>query len=370
VLRHLHIEKFRALREFEMTGLGRVNVLVGTNNCGKTSVLEAIHILSAPGSTGPLWNTLLRRGETHSDGAEREADVAHLVHGHEIDIGPAFSVSGTNDDDARSVIATFNPRDLMQPLPIVPGRTAPRQQYEPTSEDEGGLAPIELLLEWRFGQEQREIRWPLTRRGGLLRDVRSGTPIRTVDNRPAVHFITTEGLAQDAVISLFDETVLTPDEATVLQALRTIEPNIERLASVGTSSRFAKVGARGGIAMLVGGKRLPIGSMGDGIWRLLGIALALVRASGGVLLVDEIDTGLHFSVLVDMWRLVYETASRLDVQVFATTHSRDCYEALASVTQPDRHDISLQRIERGKPLAVAFSEVEICQAAERGIEVR
>lgn len=122
--------------------------------------------------------------------------------------------------------------------------------------------------------------------------------------------------------------------------------------------------------MLLGDQRVPIGSMGDGIWRLLGIALALVRAEGGILLVDEIDTGLHYSVLVDMWNLVFETAKRLDVQVFATTHSRDCYEALAAVAQKGRHDISLQRIERGKPLAVAFTESEIREAAARGIEVR
>jgi hypothetical protein len=71
-------------------------------------------------------------------------------------------------------------------------------------------------------------------------------------------------------------------------------------------------------------------------------------------------------VLVDMWRLVLETARSLDVQVFATTHSRDCYEALAAVAEPGRTEISLQRIERGKVKAVAFSELEIRQAAERG----
>jgi AAA15 family ATPase/GTPase len=122
--------------------------------------------------------------------------------------------------------------------------------------------------------------------------------------------------------------------------------------------------------MMVSGKRVPIGSMGDGIWRLLGIALALVSARGGVLLVDEIDSGLHYTVLVDMWRLVLETARSLDVQVFATTHSRDCYEALAAVTDASRAEISLQRIERGRSEAIAFNEAELRQAAERGLEVR
>jgi len=190
------------------------------------------------------------------------------------------------------------------------------------------------------------------------------------DTRRTVSFITTEGLSRDDIVARFETVVLTRDEDTVLQALHTIEPTIERIASVGHHARRSTRGARGGLAMMVSGQRIPIGSMGDGIWRLLGIALALVSARGGVLLIDEIDTGLHFSVLVDMWRLVFETARSLDVQVFATTHSRDCYEALAAVAEPGRTEISLQRIERGKLDAIAFTELEIRQAAERGLEVR
>jgi hypothetical protein len=157
-------------------------------------------------------------------------------------------------------------------------------------------------------------------------------------------FITTEGQTRESIISMFESVVLTPDEAAVLQALHTIEPGIERIASIGTQGRVSARDARGGIAMMVAGQRIPMVRWATGIWRLLGIALALVRARGGVLLVDEIDTGLHYSVLVDMWKLVFETARSLDVQVFATTHSRDCYEALAAVAEPGRTEISLQRI--------------------------
>ncbi len=183
-------------------------------------------------------------------------------------------------------------------------------------------------------------------------------------------------------MTLFDSVVLTPDEGIVIEALRTIEPSIERIASTGLDpQRFLYPvdrdyeSARGGLfAKLTGSpQRIPIGSLGDGIWRMLGIALSLAKARGGVLLVDEIDTGLHYSVMADMWRLVRDTAARLDVQVFATTHSRDCYESLAAISRADvgaNSDVSIQRIERGKPTAVSFSERDIVIAAERSIEVR
>lgn len=348
-----------------MSGLGRVNLLVGTNNCGKTSILEAIHILSAPGSSVPLWQAQVRRGELVESTTERQIDVAHLVHGHQLAEGAGFTVSGNGTTGLQELTALFQL-----------GRNEDIDDEQDEGSDDtaavpGMRAPMSLLLKWHSESSRGGMRLPINRRGGLRdRLVLPSRDVSGTETRGAVSFITTEGLTRDNIISMFESVVLTSDEETVIQALHTIEPAIERIASVGTYVRHSSRDVRGGIAMMVAGRRIPIGSMGDGIWRLLGIALALVRARGGVLLVDEIDTGLHYSVLVDMWRLVFETARSLDVQVFATTHSRDCYEALAAVTEPDRSEISLQRIERGKVEAIAFTELEIRQAAERGLEVR
>lgn len=46
----LGIEGFRALRQLKIEGLGRVNLLTGRNNTGKSSVLEALRILAADAS--------------------------------------------------------------------------------------------------------------------------------------------------------------------------------------------------------------------------------------------------------------------------------------------------------------------------------
>ena len=77
--------------------------------------------------------------------------------------------------------------------------------------------------------------------------------------------------------------------------------------------------------------RVPIGSMGDGIWRMLGLALSVVQSGNGILLVDEIDTGLHHTVMEDMWRFLYGCAKRYNVQIIAATHSWDCYHSLAVI---------------------------------------
>ena len=174
--------------------------------------------------------------------------------------------------------------------------------------------------------------------------------------------------------ALFEEVVLTPEEEVVTEALRFIEPDIERIASASQEQRDPAI-QRGGILLRLKGikDRVPIGSMGDGLWRMLGLALAVVRSRDGILLVDEIDTGLHHTVMEDMWRFLYECSKRYNVQIFATTHSRDCYQSLAVICRDsvtEGSDVTISRVERGREEAVGYTEQEIRAVADREIEVR
>lgn len=112
--------------------------------------------------------------------------------------------------------------------------------------------------------------------------------------------------------------------------------------------------------------------MGDGMWRMLAMAIMLTQCRGGVLLIDEIDSGLHYSIMGQMWKLIFNAAKELDVQVFATTHSSDCVYSLADLRKEvDRENtISVQRIDSSKPHSVPYDEEELSIAAQKEIEVR
>ena len=206
---------------------------------------------------------------------------------------------------------------------------------------------------------------------GLL--FRSRLPIR---RRPGssqpVQFVRTNGRTAVGVLRTFSKFALTPKEGAISQALRIVEPAIERIApDAEHRSRFNR-NAPGGVVLKLREvvDRVPIGSVGDGMWRMLGLALSLANAEGGVLLVEEIDTCFHFSVMEDMWQMINEQAGTLSVQVFATTHSRDCYESLAAIAKSESGNVTIQRIDRSRYEAIRFSDEAILAAAERGIEVR
>ena len=107
--------------------------------------------------------------------------------------------------------------------------------------------------------------------------------------------------------------------------------------------------------------------------RLFALSLALAQTEHGVLLVDEIDTGLHWAVMEDMWRLVVDTARKSSVQVFATTHSFDCIRGLAALVEscPEAAaEVSIHKIERALHKAVRFADDDIPAIVEQNIEVR
>jgi len=113
--------------------------------------------------------------------------------------------------------------------------------------------------------------------------------------------------------------------------------------------------------------------MGDGINRVFGIALALVQAQDGALLIDEVENGLHYTIQEDVWRAILLLAEDLRVQVFATTHSWDCIVAFQEAANRSPVNGMLYRLEReedGTVYAETYTEDEVAIATEQQVEVR
>jgi AAA15 family ATPase/GTPase len=366
MLKSLKIKNFRCFEEFDLPQLGRVNLLVGKNNSGKTSILEAVHILNSSENLKPFSDIIENRGEyywSEKDGNQDFFEASHFFYGHQIKNGSTFKVLGI-DNEGREVKFSFSLSN--NSAQEIATEAAKRQEYIryldlDAAQPVGGL---NCILKWdRFNGSNFFFCFPLKI---PLNHVVSMTKEET---RSSLMMLNSSNV--NAVIAQFNQIVLTPGEETLYESLRAIEPDIERIASVTTQGYRGS--GNGGFVVLINKKRVPIGSMGYGIWRMLEITLAMVNVPGGTLLIDEIDTGLHFSVMVDLWKLICKTAEKLDIQVFATTHNSDCWKSLAEVANSDdiaSGDITIHRIERGKKASIVFNEQEMAIAAERDIEVR
>jgi AAA15 family ATPase/GTPase len=119
---------------------------------------------------------------------------------------------------------------------------------------------------------------------------------------------------------------------------------------------------------------VPLRRLGDGITRLFGIALALVNAKDGLLLIDEIENGLHYSLQAEIWQFIFRVARRLNVQVFATSHSWDMIEAFQEAAQKgfqsDGLLIRLQSKADKRVIPTIFDYRKLAIATREYIEVR
>jgi ABC-type multidrug transport system ATPase subunit len=117
---------------------------------------------------------------------------------------------------------------------------------------------------------------------------------------------------------------------------------------------------------------VPLRSFGDGLNRLFGIVLSLVSAKDGLLLIDEFENGMHHTVQLAVWRTVFALAQKLDIQVFATSHSWDSIEAFQKAAAEVPEEGVLVRLSRkGEDIIpTLFRKNELAVATRDRIEVR
>ncbi|MBD2652228.1 AAA family ATPase [Synechocystis sp. FACHB-383] len=346
MLTSLEINKFRRFDFFQLSLLKRVNLLVGQNNSGKTSILEAIKLLYSQASPADFLELSSERNEYDFHIKEfNSADLSGLFLGRDPEDGSFFSLIGTEASRQTLKLVVTVKCNFKESL----GNMIYEAHVNHISDN--------LSI-------NKQIAFPLY--GNNLNP--KIINIKHNIHNSGINLLSTQSLTTDEMIDLFNRLVLTPGENSVVEALQAIDSSIERIAPVnfnGHGSFLVKIHNCN--------RQIPIGSMGDGVWRILGLALSIVNAKDGILLVDEIDTGLHYTAMDDMWKMIWQTANDLNVQVFATTHSNDCWKSLAELasTLDDNSDgIAIHRIEKGHDRSISYTEKEMAIAAERDIEVR
>ena len=292
-------------------------------------------------------------------------DISHVFFGHAYQPGARFELSA-NDGEFELSATMLSLDEVGDYADRWDTRTTNAGGREPDPVDEND--PAFGLCISSHGKEGKTV-YPVAEDGTVLdrswpRSVRNGAP-----GLP-VRFLSLESVASERMGDTWDRILAEGDEAEIAADMRLLVSEIDSIHFL-TGSRLSHgrilVGRRGG------GKRVPIGSYGDGVRRLLALRLALVGATHGFLLIDEVDTGLHWTVMEDVWRLLVEVAQKLDVQVFATTHSADCIRGLASLmrSRPDlATELAVQKVHESLQEAVCFRGEQIGIAVEQDIELR
>lgn len=396
-MKSIQIKKFRMIDSIDIQGLGQLNLIVGKNNAGKSTVLEAIRIFAKRGSPNTLLEVLSYRDETTAarllDSEEslgENAALRQLFMGREFPGGDSSAIvigdsesneelninygffkiieTQENDDDGELVVTRKRVSIPKDSLALEPGAVQTLIIKMSGTQDSISY----LNLETQDSPAARRLR-----SFGIERD--------TVP----VHILSTRFLHPDRLAALWDQAILNNSEDAVLNALKLIEPNVQGLAFVKSDQPdrsyrvqredFSVRAERIAMVKLKNIARpIPLGSMGDGMLRVLQLLLAMYPARDGYFLIDEFENGLHHSVQEGLWDFMFTLAKKLNIQVFATTHSNDCISSFTRVAKKHKNvKGSLTRLKQistdsGQSIVVstAFPEEELISAHEANIDLR
>lgn len=343
----LCIEGFRCFPRFELHGLARINLLVGANGSGKTALLEAIALLEAKGRPRAIVEAAFRRGEVvHADDGVARADIQRIFHGHAVGGEILVEIMGTTNTGTVNLALRVARRKKV--TRAVTDENGKKHVVVSTQEDDESVDVPRYLMRKYEGLDEIDLSGKLTvdADGGLAWSADQAPE----DARSTVLLVPASASWGDELVAMISPLLSTNREPLLLEALQIIDDQIEsfRLAP---SPSIRRDGSREHVRVKLRGMTspIPIGTLGEGAWRLLSLATAMASVAGGVVLVDDIDTGLHHSVMEPMWRHLTTLATRLDVQLFASCHSRDCHEALSAV---EEGRASIHHIERGRTRSV------------------
>ena len=340
MLTSLHIKNFRGFHDLKVGPLARVNLIAGKNNVGKTGVLEALYLLFSNAEQFQSFPSAFRNSQEkvvgNPDKQEQKDNFASFwkwlpYKSQDKEIGQTDIKASISEDDA--FIVTLD------------------EQYV--------IPPLDNLVFHYQKQNSEE------------RVARSAIPFSTHAETPKnwlrLGICSTRHYPPPEDADLFNSLNIKKKEKKLLEYLQVIEPRLEDL-------KYLKVGSEPLVYADVGlSELIPITQLGQGFARVFRFFSEMLIEDAKIILIDEIENGIHQSVLPEIWKGLAGIAREENLQIFATTHSWECIQAAHQVFGASGHyNFALHRLQRvkGKIQAVTHDQEMIEVAAETELEIR
>jgi len=360
-LKNLSVNGFRGINSLKLPALGKVNLFAGKNSIGKTTVLEAVQVYASRGAENTLHDIVRKREEFDSinleDGEEVEwLNLDTLFFGREPDTRSRIDIGPDGNKSKKLEIALASDDDIE--------KHAPKTRFRDFTDQ--GVSFLKV-------KNQKSVKI-ISRLADTRRPYRTMRQAPNGDHLPPAmvcHWVG-PGLLSNMVIAKFwDQVALKDEEEIAVNAIQmTMDAKVERLTMVGDD--YSRLRGRRPIVKLRSHDPVSLKSLGDGAVRLFATALAMTNCANGFLLIDEAENGIHHSVQQQYWKMVLHTASRYNIQIFATTHSFDCVKGFAQAALESEEDGVLYRLENKDQdlVAIRYSEEDLNAATKFKTEVR
>jgi hypothetical protein len=365
MIRAVHIARYRGIRELAAHGFGRVNLIIGKNDCGKTAFMEALR-LAEDGEDAA--HHLLNDQRARLSRTTRRHDFERFWRPifFNLDARTGLPISVTRDDDARKTLEVRQGTISAEIISDHHDDLYARDRDDRDEEEYEGkevVKPSSWTLELQlvaYDQAQTQQRIAAT-------PPRIKLPPISSENESA--WITSgAGVGEDEVryVSTLKQH---GQDVTLLELLREVDSRLTGIELLAPGGDVAELFVR----LDNGTPLLPVALMGEGFQRCFELGAAAAAHDWPTMFIDEIENGMHHLVLEPLWRWIATISRRRNLQVFATTHSEECIHAACRAFQGLDDDglrvIRLDRLER--ETQAVFYDRALVEVAERtGTEIR
>ena len=374
MLQNLEIRNFRLFDHLRMERLGQINLVGGRNNSGKTTLLEALFLLCGMANPELLLRINTFRGfrglnELVTPTAIPETILKPLF--YQFDSNQIIKINGQHDSlDYIELKVTVERQNTV-------ALSLKNPQADPSAVDQRDpiQIPSSTLVANRENAEFNDLRLDYvygshrsgeTRSEGRLHVANNGIQMATPSNENPflAIFVSSRGGNSIEDATRLGDLRRRKQGNLLVDALKIMEPRLQALEENSVAG-YPMIWGDIGLSELV-----SLSMMGEGMTRIARILLAISTAAGGVVMVDEVENGIHYSVLQKVWSAIAAAAERAQVQVFATTHSFEC---MAAAHKALGDKLMIHRIEqdkKGENHCVTLEAEGIAAAVRHGFEVR
>jgi AAA15 family ATPase/GTPase len=352
MINSFEIKNFRNLNGLSIKNFERVNLISGKNNTGKTNLLQAIELFVSDFNFDILKKQLESKRELSNMNFRNINEENYLFKNIQI-LNNLFS-NNISEQFEKKFILKSDQNEINISFLVV--------QNNSLFQDEISINSLSIKS---FNKQN------LNKQNIIRLEENIFRTIFNISLENNIQFIETNSIEKKQNSNLWDNINLTDNEKFVVEALNIIVKTI-----IGISFKSYKNSSeRFPVVKLSNNPNIvPLKSMGDGINRILTIILALVNVKDGYLFIDEFENGLHYSVQKDLWKIIFYLADKLNIQVFATTHSSDCINAFQEVINDNEINTKGQFIrlenKNGEIREVSYTNEVLKYASENDIEVR
>ena len=313
-IREIKIKNYKLFKDFKAKGFGRVNLIGGKNNVGKTAFMEACYINSG--------SFELKQFIGHMQTIKFMRENINIL-------------LGSTNSDTKEFIELLNNLDI---------RT--------------NINTISFLI-----KEEDGIKEYILKFNNQKIEVNANDFSYDLDWKENNEFIDSFGLSYSEIITAYSHMQKQDKEDYLNTVLEKFDSRIKVFKIIDEKPQCK-----------INGDYLELNELGDGIRHIVSIVTELYKSENGHLYIDELDNGIHYTMLDELWEIVLEVSKDLNVQVFATTHSKECIESYARVAKKLEDEevtfLSLYKNREDTLKSITFDYEKIQERLELGLDNR